>query len=236
MNTVDALVAGYLARLEQQALVLPADRRAELLAEIGEHISDARAAGAAADEAAVRTLLDRLGEPSDIVAAAREDVPVGWGAPPPLPRPRGTGLELAAVLMLTAGSFLPVVGWVVGVVLLWISSLWRVREKVLGTLVWPLGPGMVFFAAALLPFGTAEVCTSTSSTEWTVDAVGPSDAPPSAPAGNAVQVIEDGFTCTSTGPPAWVGPVVSVVLLIAPIVVAVVLMRIARRRAAEAPL
>lgn len=233
MSTVDDLVAGYLARLEQQARVLPADRRAELLAEIGEHINDARAAGAAADEAAVRTLLDRLGEPSDIVAAAREDVPVGWGAPPPPAPQRGTGLELAAVLMLTAGSFIPVVGWVVGVVLLWISSLWRVREKLLGTLVWPLGPGMVFLGAALLPFGAAEVCTFTSSTEWTVEAVGPNAAPPTSPAGNVVPVVEDGVSCTSSGPPAWVGPVVSVVLLLAPIVVAVVLMRIARRRAAE---
>ncbi len=64
-TNVDALVVAYLDRLNHAARDLPPDRRSELLESIGEHISAARAAGAAADEAAVRTLLDRLGEPDD---------------------------------------------------------------------------------------------------------------------------------------------------------------------------
>lgn len=114
-TTVDALVADYLRRLDRAASDLPPDRRSELLEGIGEHISAARAAGAAADKAAVRTLLDRLGAPDDIVAAARDDEPgrVAGVAAPIVPVRPGTGLEFAAVLMLTVGS-LPMVGRLAG--------------------------------------------------------------------------------------------------------------------------
>ena len=50
--------------------------------------------------------------------------------------------ESSAVLLLTLGSILPAIGpvlWVVGQVLLWRSDRWRLRHKILGTLVWPLG-------------------------------------------------------------------------------------------------
>lgn len=84
--TVDELVGDYLARLEEAARDLPAGRRTELLDEIREHIDAGRETGAAADEAAVRTMLDRLGEPEDIAAAAlAEDAgwqPAAAGAPP----------------------------------------------------------------------------------------------------------------------------------------------------------
>lgn len=202
-NAVDR----YLGRLERAAADLPADRRQDLLDGIRGHIADARAAGAAADEAAVRTLLDRLGQPEEIVAAAREHHEVSnRGA-----RPASTTLETVAVLMLTAGSFVPVVGWLVGVLLLWTSQLWRVREKVLGTLVFPLGPGGVLLLAGRMSFGSTEVCSS---------------AP--VPAGSSVQPPS---VCTTTGPPEWLGPVAAVVLVVAPFVVAVVLLRAARRRA-----
>jgi len=72
-STVDRLVADYLGRLEAASANLPPDRRDELLDEIGHHIATARAAGAAIDEAAVRSLLDRLGPPEVIVAAALDD-------------------------------------------------------------------------------------------------------------------------------------------------------------------
>jgi hypothetical protein len=67
---------------------------------------------------------------------------------------RGLGLEIGAVVMLTLGSLIPVFGWAVGVVLLWSSRLWRTSEKVLGTLVFPGGPGLALFlgaAAVALP-------------------------------------------------------------------------------------
>lgn len=207
MISADNTVQDYLRRLERAAADLPADRRQDLLAGIREHIADARAAGAAADEAAVWTLLDRLGEPDEIVAAARDDHEVTYRSG----RPASTTLETVAVLMLTAGSFLPVVGWLVGVVLLWTSGLWRVREKVLGTLIFPLGPGGVLLLGGLMPLGSGEACSSAPVQ------VGSSAEPPT--------------VCTSTGPPEWLGAVAAAVLVIAPIVVAIVLLRAARRRA-----
>jgi len=225
MTDPELLVQDYLARLERAAARLDADRRAELLASITEHLDEARSTGAAQDEAAVRTLLDRLGEPVDIVAAAQDGGPSGGRqdrvVDPSTPR-RGTGLELAAVLMLTAGSFLPVVGWLVGAVLLWCSDRWRAGEKLLGTLVVPLGPGGVVLLGGLLPFSQrAEVCTTS----------------PSAPLGSS-QPLGDGSavtTCSVSGPPEWVGLLLTVLLVLAAVAVPIWLYRTARRRADAQP-
>jgi hypothetical protein len=67
--------------------------------------------------------------------------PLRW-----LPRPRH---ETVAVLMLTVGSFLPVIGWLVGVRLLWESRTITTRDKLIATLVVPGGP----FAALAVSFG-----------------------------------------------------------------------------------
>jgi hypothetical protein len=61
---------------------------------------------------------------------------------------RGLGLEIVAVLMLTVGSLIPVLGWAVGVILLWSSGRWRPSEKLLGTLIIPGGPGMALLLGA----------------------------------------------------------------------------------------
>jgi len=69
-------------------------------------------------------------------------------ARPPEARQRGLGLEIVAVLMLTVGSLIPVLGWAVGVILLWSSGRWRPWEKLLGTLIIPGGPGMALLLGA----------------------------------------------------------------------------------------
>src|SRR5215213_1051615 len=69
---VDALVDRYLTDLEAELRGLPANRRRELLDEVGEHITAARAALDPETEAAIRTVLERLGDPADIAAEARE--------------------------------------------------------------------------------------------------------------------------------------------------------------------
>jgi hypothetical protein len=153
----DALVDDYLRRLEQAAYSLTPERRAELVLEIRDHIADARtSAEVATDEAWTRTLLDRLGSPEEIVAAAAEGEPPpppAWTPQPPMvQRPAGTGLELAAVLLLTVGSLLPVIGWLAGVICLWASRRWRTWEKLLGTLIIPGGPvGVGLWAAVIIP-------------------------------------------------------------------------------------
>lgn len=217
--TVDELVSDYLARLEEAARELPAGRRTELLDEIGEHIDAAREAGAGSDEAAVRTMLDRLGEPEDIVAAAlAEDAGAqpsagSAAAPAGAARRPGTGLALAAVLLLTVGSLIPVVGWAVGVALLWASRLWRPSEKLLGTLVVPGGPGLFFWFGTLFAVRT---CAATAT-------------------GSASGTVEESTTCTVAGLPPWLGTSLFAAGLVAPFVVGAVLYMRARARAAAAP-
>jgi hypothetical protein len=43
------------------------------------------------------------------------------------------------VILLLAGGFVVLIGWVAGCVLLWASPRWRWPDKLLGTLVWPGG-------------------------------------------------------------------------------------------------
>jgi len=217
VTMVDEVVADYLARLDQAAQVLSPDRRTELVDEIRDHITQARASGAAGDEAAVRTLLDRLGDPDEIVAAAREGDPVVPPAPPipqawPTRRP-SIGLEIAAVLMLTIGSIIPLVGWLIGVVLLWSSRRWTVVEKLMGTLIVPGGPLAIALLAVVAP---GQVCSSSSVTQ---------------PDGS---VMDGPTTCTGTslGP---FGPAILVFWLVAPFVVGGILLRRARLRADAEP-
>jgi hypothetical protein len=122
----DALVLRYLQDLEGELRDLPANRRQELLDEVGEHIAAARAALAPETEAGVRTMLERLGDPADIAAEARER----FGVQRPPARPATPWLEVIAVVLLV----IPFAGWVVGVVLVWISRLWTTRDKLIGTL------------------------------------------------------------------------------------------------------
>ncbi|MGB9376595.1 MAG: hypothetical protein WCB04_03685 [Mycobacteriales bacterium] len=126
----EKLVEDYLQRLATAARVLPAERRAELVNEIRGHVADAIQAADAADEADVRNVLDRIGDPDEIVAAALDGQPTA-----PIQRPQFDTLEVAAVLALGLGAiFVPVVGWLVGVILVWISEAWSTRDKVIGTL------------------------------------------------------------------------------------------------------
>jgi uncharacterized membrane protein len=73
----DPLVEGYLRHLEAVASALPAYRRDELLAEIREHLAEALRQVPPGDEAAVRSVLERLGSPEEIVAAAADPMPPG---------------------------------------------------------------------------------------------------------------------------------------------------------------
>lgn len=79
----DEMVADYLRRLDAAASVLPFDRRAELIEEITAHIAEARASAPApvGAESSMPGILDRLGEPADIVKAAAETGSDPSGAP-----------------------------------------------------------------------------------------------------------------------------------------------------------
>lgn len=131
MISVDTerLVDDYMQRLASAARVLPKERQAELVSEIRFHVADALRASDAVDEADVRNVLERIGTPEEIVAAAVEGQPPVRDA-----QSRFGTLEVAAILILGLGGFfVPVVGWLVGVVLVWISGAWSTRDKLIGT-------------------------------------------------------------------------------------------------------
>ena len=134
----DALVSEYMGRLEAAARPLPAERRGELIAEVHEHIQSALNEAGSRDEVTARNVLERLGEPEEIVAAEASD----GGAPTPAPQvvvvERGGmgATELAAILFLTVGAvFLPVVGPIIGIVLVWASTQWTTGQKLIATLI-----------------------------------------------------------------------------------------------------
>ncbi len=128
-KSLHPLAATYLERLRRAGRGLPPDRRRELLAEIEGHLSEAIDPGAT--DAQVLTILDKLGEPKAIIAAEAPDADE-------LPTGRGTK-EWAAIVLLLLGGFVVGVGWVAGLVLLWSSRAWTVRDKWIGTLVVPGG-------------------------------------------------------------------------------------------------
>lgn len=135
--TTDDPVKKYLKQLDAELADLPRGRRHEIVEEISEHIAEAQAQHPDQSEADTRTMLERLGDPADIAAVARQrfDVPVarpGWQ-------------ETAALVFLLVGGFIFFFGWFVGLVLLWLSAVWTTRDKVIGTLVIPGGLALPAF-------------------------------------------------------------------------------------------
>ena len=149
-RTGDPLVDDYLKQLDRALSDLPKTRRRELMAEIAGHIEEARSGLDPENDAEVRNILERLGDPAEI--AAEERARSGAHAR------RGGLLEILALIGLLVGGFLFVVGWFVGVVLLWVSDAWSTREKLVGTLLVPGGllPAFLFGTGAV--GGYSETC------------------------------------------------------------------------------
>jgi uncharacterized membrane protein len=178
----DPLIDAYLRRLDHAAAALPRERRAELVAEIREHVEDALRSEGADDEVTVRNVLERLGQPEEIAAAALGDTVAPTRVDdtlrlqpvepeqPTVPRQPVGGLEIAALVTM---AVLPVLGWFVGGVLVLMSRVWSVRDRVVALLAPPvlfvvfavvgllmlppdasgLGPLELAFVSALLLFG-----------------------------------------------------------------------------------
>jgi hypothetical protein len=95
-----------------------------------------------------------------------------------LPNSSRRAWDIAAlVLLLIGGIILPILGWIIGVVILWASPTWTNGEKVLGTFVVPLGLLLPVSAAFFLaPWGT---CTGGKVLErlpdGTPELIGPSN-------------------------------------------------------------
>jgi len=123
----------YLKQLDLALSPIPQPQRRLLVAEIAEHLAQARAELADPSAAEVAKLLNRIGRPEDIAREAVEtETEPTSGA--------GTRREAWTVaLLLVGGLVLPVVGWVAGVRSLWNSTAWTLRDKLIGTFVLPGG-------------------------------------------------------------------------------------------------
>jgi uncharacterized membrane protein len=139
-DTSDRLIRDYLDELRAGTRDLPKRRREDLLGEIEAHIAEALPPGAS--EAETRKVLDRLGDPAQIAAEERGRLGIA-------PARAGALEWIAVVLLLIGGVVVPVVGWIAGVVLLWTSSVWSLRDKLIGTFVVPGGllPALYFTVA-----------------------------------------------------------------------------------------
>lgn len=143
----DQLVDAYLQYLTKAAEPLPEVRRTDLLADVTSHIAEARAAGANSPDD-VRRMLQQLGDPDELVAASTDGLVLVDRY-----QNKFRGREVIALALLLLGAYVALIGWVVGVVLLWTSDRWTRREKWLGSLIWPCGLVFVqFFATVDLGF------------------------------------------------------------------------------------
>jgi len=150
--TMDPRVDAYLRQLDYALAALPWDQRSEIFSDISSHIEREIAAAPPGSDA-VEDVLRRMGDPQEIALEA--------GATPAPPPRRSRALEIWATALIAAGGFfLPFVGWIVGVVLLWQSRRFRRSDKWIGTLVPPFGFFAPFFVGFVLSFGSARVCTS----------------------------------------------------------------------------
>jgi uncharacterized membrane protein len=204
----DREITSYLDRLEHELADIPRGRRRELVAEIAEHIDAYRDENPDASEADLLNLLDRLGDPAEIAAEERERLGLRESRP--------GAREIAALVLLPIGGVvLPLVGWVVGVVLLWASDAWSSRDKLLGTLVTPGGLAVPFFLFLGAGFVPGESCST----------VGGFDS--------AGRMIEEQTVCT--GGPSQAATILGIVLFVAavaaPIAMVVYLARRLRRPA-----
>ena len=147
----EAAIRDYLAALDAAAEPLDLERRAELVAEIREHIDLALSEAGARDEATVREALARLGPPDEIVAAevgtpgVLDDGRLASGEGGGASR-RALSAETFALLWLTVGAVvLPFIGPAVG---LWVaagSKRWTLTQKRTAVLIFLVLSAMPFF-------------------------------------------------------------------------------------------
>lgn len=147
-----AEVAAYLRQLDVALADVPKSTASEIRLGIAEEL-----ASLPPDEARDRII--QLGDPTFIASEARE------GAEPSQAR---SGLSsrvyiiVASLAVAVGGLIVPIVGWVVGYVLVWISPAWRRWEKVVA-IVAPAGAGLLiagYFTIAELQSRAAMVLHS----------------------------------------------------------------------------
>lgn len=121
----DQLTHDYLRLLDRRLASLPGSRRRQIREEVRAHIEDGCRRLAPENEAGVRQLLEQLGGPGENAREAGADLH------------RRTWPEALVPVLLLFGGFVFVVGWLVGGAIRWASPVWRLRDKLMGTLILP---------------------------------------------------------------------------------------------------
>ena len=124
----DAIIASYLTRIRKATRHLPGGRRGWVIAQAGDRLASALEADDEVDHGP-STAVALLGDPADLVRAIDGHVPgteARW-------------MEFAAVLLVLAGGVAWRPAWLVGLTLLWVSPRWRWPDKLLASVVWPGG-------------------------------------------------------------------------------------------------
>ncbi len=133
-RTQPQVVRNYLAELESALAGVPADVARDILDGVAEEL-------AGLDSAAAATRIEELGDPVFIAAEARAESRAGvvttLRAATPTGDPRWY-IVVASLLVAIGGIILPLLGWVFGIALVWMSKTWRRWEKWVGTLAAPL--------------------------------------------------------------------------------------------------
>ncbi|PZQ88323.1 MAG: hypothetical protein DI534_12785 [Leifsonia xyli] len=122
----------YLAELERQLADVEPGVRDELVEGIREEL-------AGLDETDAAARLRALGDPAFVAASARAEA----AAPKPTQQPKqdAAWYSVVTVLLGSIGGFVvPFLGWVVGLVMLWMAASWRLHHKVVGTVLTIAGP------------------------------------------------------------------------------------------------
>jgi len=125
----------YLTSLRQAVRDLPKPIGDEIVAGVREELRGL-------DDADARERIAELGDPQFIAASARGELPASADKP--------WYTVLTIVLLAIGGFIVPVLGWLVGLVMLWYSRTWTLRDKLVGTLVLPVVAAVLLGISALV--------------------------------------------------------------------------------------
>jgi len=90
-----------------------------------------------------------LGDPAFIASEASEGLPLASAHASPVPSREGVGYTVVATLLVALGGVIvPVLGWLAGLVMIWLSRQWWRWEKIVAT----LGPAAVVALVLALVF------------------------------------------------------------------------------------
>ncbi len=150
------VVRSYLSELDKALGEVPGEVAREISEGVAEEL-------AGLDAAAAATRIEELGDPAFIAAEARtasETAPRETTlaastspAPPATEKPRTEErwfVVVASLLVAVGGVVIPVLGWIAGIVMVWMSKSWRTWEKWVGTVAPFAVPGILLLGVLLV--------------------------------------------------------------------------------------